>query len=436
VSSRSFGGGSYRRGTEYSVSYPTLPSLTSTLPKPQSIVITQKQYSHDVAVLEFPVLNQQAMSNLKTGVPVSFTWTKDGNTGTWVGYVAFVSSELSATPRKRLEIHCIGSSFPLKTKKTRVFKNKTIPQVAEILAKEHGFKFVGEPNPRVFSQLTISGQSYWEWLQEQAKRIGYAMLVEGMTLVFRPIDKLIDHSVSNTPVLAYFSNDIPTDTLMADRTLDYFKVLNGEYIEGGELRNTKTVGGVDPVTGRVLSSSKSPKTVGTNVRTSANDVFFQEHKTGQVVHDATSAAVAAEGAAHMARFSTPATVKCQGDPRIKPYAPVYVTGVSDNLDGYWITTNVKHIMTIAGEYQLEMTVASDGLGNNKPTFTRTADLNYVGLVDLEAAIANGGISPSVAKQTGIALHTKTQIHKESGQGYNRTPTVWKSAAKPVRKVTR
>ena len=436
MSSRIFAGGSYRRGTEYEVTYHTLPSITATLPKPQSIVITQKQYHHDVAVLEFPVLNEQAMSNLKTGVPISFTWTKDGRTGTWVGYVAFVSSEISATPRKRLEVHCIGSSFPLKTKKTRVFKNKTIPQVAEIIAKENGFKFIGEPNPRIFTQLTISGQSYWEWLQEQAKRIGYAMRVEGMTLVFRPIDKLIDHSSSDTPVLSYFSNDFPTDVLEADRTLDYFKVLNGEYIEGGELRNTKTVSGVDPVTGKVLSSSRSPKNVGQNLRTVANDVFFQEHKTGQVVHDSTSAAVAAEGAAHMARFSTPATVKCQGDPRVKPYAPVYVNGISESLDGYWITTSVKHFMTISGEYQLEMTVASDGLGNNQATYSRAADMNHVGLVDLDAAIANGGVSPSVSNQTHVALHLKAPVHKETNQGYNRTPTVWKAAPKAVKKVTR
>jgi len=425
---------SQRRVAKYTVTFSTLPSLSESLPSPTGITIIQKQKAHEVAIIEYPVLNAQAMDNLKTGVPVSFTWAKNGHSSTWIGYVSFISSEMHGSPKKRMQIHCVQASFPFKTKKARVFKNKTIPQVAEALAKELGFKFIGERNSRIFPQLVISGgQSYWEWLQQQADRIGYAMLMDGTTLIFRPIDKLIDHASSDSPVLSYFGNDVPTDTLLEDRTLDYFHVKNGEYIEGSERRNTKTVSGVDPVTSKILKSSKSPAKVGSNTRAKANDVFFEEHRTSQVVHDATAADAMATGAAHAARFTTPAIVRCQGDARIRPYSPVYIEGISGNLDGYWIPTFVKHHLTINGEYQIEMEVAADGNGANVPTSTRVAKRNLVGVVDLNAALQNGGINPAIRATNNTSLVSSKHVLVESGQGYNRTPTKWKAQPPTHRK---
>lgn len=434
MASSNRGNSSQRRVAKYEVTYSTLPSLSDSLPAPTGVTIIQKQKAHEVAIIDYPLLNAQAMQNLKTGVPVSFTWSKNGSSNTWVGYVSFISSQMHGSPKKKMEVHCIHASFPFKAKKPRVFKNKTIPQVAEILAKELGFKFVGEPNSRIFNQLVISGgQSYWEWLHTQADRIGYAMMMDGTTLVFRPIDKLIDHASSNAPVLSYFANDMPTDTLIEDRTLDHFSVKNGEYIEGSSRRNTKVVGGVNPVTGKILKSSKSPSKVGSNTRTNTSDVFFEEHKTSQVVHDSTAADAMAAGAAHSARFTTPATVRCQGDTRIKPYSPVYVEGISDSLDGYWIPTMVKHILTINGEYQIEMEVAADGTGANVPTATRAAKRNLIGVVDLYAALKNGGVNPAIPHPSKTKLTRPKQLLSETKQGYNRTPAKWTSGPTPPRK---
>ena len=424
-----------RRSTSYYVSYPTLPSLTETLPEPESIVINENQFSHDVAVLSFPVLNQAALSLFKTGVPVKLRWTKENLTRDWVGYVSFISSEHSVNPKKRMEVHCIGASFPLKNRKPRVFKSKTIPQVVEILAKEAGLQFSGDSNPRIFDQVSISGTSCWEWICANAKKIGFGVVVDGTTLYFKKVDSLIDIYSSNSAIISYFANDFPTDFLAVDRTLDYFKVMNGEYVEGDALRNEKHIGGVNPVTGKTVSTKQKPNQVGKNTRSSTSDVFFEDQRVHDVVHDSTAAMVAANGAAHMSRFTIPARVKCQGDTRIRPFAPVLVDGVSGELDGRWLVVSVKHYMNINNEYQIEMHVAADGNGKDVNGPTRTTQSSEIGTIDIAAALNNGGIpvSVSAAKTTVLkygGLKPKTSrplkaSHKqENNQGFNRTPAKW------------
>jgi phage protein D len=423
-----------RRITSYSVEYPTLPSLADNLPKPDAITIVQKQYSHDVAMLHFPLLNEMALKNLKTGVPITITWTKNKIKRTWVGYVSLVSAELHVSARKHLEVRCIGASFPLKERSSRTYNNKTITQVAEALAKEHGLNYIGTNHSRIFPVLNIAGQSCWEWLTEQAKRIGYGLVIDGINLYFKPIDELIDASSSESPILSYMAPEFPTDTLYADRTLDFFKVLSGEYVEAGELRTSKQVGGVDPVTGKPVTAMRSAKTVGKASRKKSNDVFFSDQATSQVVHDATSATTAASGAAHISRFTTPAQVKAQGDPRMKPFSAVYVDGVSSELDGHWIIQQVKHVMSMSGDYQVEMTVTSDGSGANLASATRTTTGERVGVVDVHEALRNKGKTAKTLSNSSARLASKSHTISESNQGFNRTPTKWVTAPRKRKAV--
>jgi phage protein D len=441
-----------RRITSFKVSYPTLPSIGDTLPNPEAINLIEKQYSHDVMVLHYALPNYNAIKTLKTGVPVSFTWSKSGQERTWIGYVSFVSSESSGSVSKQMSVHCIGSSFPMKERSAKTFSNKTIPQVAEQLAKEHGLKFIGDPHPRKFKTLQVSGQSHWEWLIEQAKRIGYGVVVDGTNLHFRTIDSLMSAFGSDSAVMSFFAKDFPTDTLYYDRTLDYFKVLNGEYVESGELRNNKLVGGVDPVTGKVVSAASSAKNAKRQTKQHVNDIFFSDHKTNQVVHDITDAKTSSEGAAQLSRFNTPASVKGQGDPRMRPFSTVYIDGISDETDGRWLITEIVHIITLSGEYQVEMKVATDGYGKQlslnsantpvgadgiaKGQTVRITDNSVVGTVNLQEALARKGKTNKSLNSKTFKLKQKHVVAKESNQGFNRTPTVWAVQPKTSQRKTR
>jgi len=399
-----------------------MPSLAS---QPIRVELIQKQGHHDILILEFPIEMTLWGSILTTGIPVKFTWKQDHLVGTWLGYVSFVETEIAAQRKRITQVHCIGAGFPLKDRGTRIFTDVTIPEVVEIIAKEFNLKYVGENHTHRFDQLILSGDSYWGWIQEQARKIGYAAFIEGPSLVFRPFDKVIDHDVYDTPILSMFDRDTPGNVMELDRTLDYFRAVKGDHIETDlDVRSVKTVAGIDPVTKAPIFSTKSPADVGANLRSSASDVLFKEHRPDKVVHDRFGAETSAEGSAHMARFNMPAKVKCQGDVRIRPYSPVYVSGTSESTDGYWIVKDVTHSLLHSGEYAIEMTILTDGTKSNVTGGKRLSTSSVVGTIDVESRINSKQNLSNRFDSNHIALNNSDRIVFEGKQGFNKTQARW------------
>lgn len=428
----------YRRSNAFKVSYPTLPNIQTV---PQSVQIRQEMGKHDIAVLEFRNVHEGMFKNLKTGVPIQISWTQGTLSTTLYAYVTHVSRETVAQKKNYFRVHCVGGSFPLKKRSTKVYKKKTVTEVAREIAKEHGLKFVGENHSRRFDQLAISGHSQWEWLQEQAKRIGYGVMVEGMTLVLKPIDKLLNQSISNSAVMSTFDSTIPMGVLFEDRTLDFFEVLNGENIEHGEeLRAVKSVGGVNPITGRSFTSKKDPKTSGRSIRKNVSDSLFEETVHSQVANDSISARHAAEGKAQLARLNLPASVRGQGDPRLKPWAPVKIVGTGDETDGVWVVNSVTHFLGSVGTYFVEMTVSTDGLGastvNNSAGVNSANNRSMNGTVDIASALKKQNVRVSPATVRLSSKNGKSGVMVESRQGFKRTPALWKSKEVGPRRMSK
>lgn len=418
--------GKFRRGTTYLVKYPTLPNITE---KPNTIEIHQSMGSHDVLTLRYRSTSQSVFKKLKTGVPLQVVINQGILTKTFYAYVSHVSKETSGQKKNELKIQCVGSSFPLKARTTRVFKKKTLPEIARIIAKEHGLKIVTDNHTTRFNQLAISGQSYWQWLQEHAKKIGYGVQMDGLTLYFRPLDKLIDQTMTNVPIMSMFSSVIPKNIMYLDRTLDYFEVLSGENIEQDNvLRTNKQVGGVDPLTSKSFTSKTSPKTKGKKLRKKVSDVLFDEYVHHQVVNDKSAAKMSSEGQAQLARLNLPANARGQGDPRIKPWAPIYVTGTGEETDGHWVVNSVIHSLSALGAYQVELLVTTDGLGTLAASRTIP---NTIGLVDIESALKNKHVRNAARD---VKLTSKSGLFTESDQGFNRTPVLWKSNSEGPRRV--
>jgi len=413
----------YRRGTGTNVSFPTLPSLSA---QPRRIDLYQKQYTHDLLVLEFPTDSTLWFESIQTGIPVQFIWKQDTLEKNFIGYVSSITKSTSPQRVNSMTILCIGSSFPLKQRATRVFVKTSIPAAVRTIVEEYGFNFIGEDHSQIFNQLLITGTSYWEWIQEQARRIGYGIIVDGMNVFFRPVDKLIDMGFSSAAVLSMGDTTAPFNTQYLDRTLDVFKVTNGDNIEDSmNYRTIKNVGGVDPLTGKIVLSSASPVEVGTDIRANVKDVLFSEYRTDRVVTDSASAYLAAEGAAQMARFNLPATVKCQGDPRIRPFGTVYISGTGSLTDGFWIVREAHHMFHKIGDYQLELKIATDGVGETETTpFRSRTDVN-VGTINISETLKTNGIPALFFNLDSVQLVTEANIIKESTQGFNRTPNKWR-----------
>lgn len=420
------------RGTSYKITFPTLPGRPV---QPSLVQLRQTQGEHEMLTLEFRSTIPSWLTTLKTGIPVKFEWYQGKQSNTWLGYVSYISKEASAQKHQPMIIRCIGASFVLKQSEQRVFKNKTIQEVARILATENGLAFSGDtvPNQARYDQLVITGQSYWEWLQTHAERIGCAAYVSGTTLYLKRITSLLDQGSTDVPLLQLWDTSIPAFAVGVERTLSYFKVLNGEYVESEtNVRSQKLSGGVDPVTGRASYASATPKKDATGLRKVTSDVLFNEAVTNRVAHGAVMTRSIAEGAAFLSQFSIPAKAIGQGDPRIKPYFPVYVDGTGAESDGYWMVKDALHEFHISGEYKVTLRLLTDGLGANRSSMYRQATTSGAGTVNLKQALITGTTQLSTSPVKTSKLTKKTAIIKQGNQGFSRTPTLWKTTLKGAR----
>jgi phage protein D len=412
----------YRRGTTFDLKFPTLPSFQA---KPQRVNLYQESGKHDILIASFVKSSSQWFKHLKTGTPVVFTWTQDRVKKSWTGYVTqVVKTEVSQrdTP---LEVTCMGASFVLKQKSREVFKNKTIPEIAKIIANKHKLHFSGVQHSRRYAHISLNGQSYWHWLQEYAKKIGYVAYIENATLVFKPFDAVLNSSYKNPAVFLKTSSALPINNQAMDRTLDSLTVYNGDYNEGLEANRTiKVSGGIDPVTGKILGATANPKNVGTNLRVSTKGTIFTEFDVHQVVNDFTAVTSAATGAAHMARFTLPAKAVGQGDPRVQPYHPVMIFGTGELSDGAWLVLKAHHMFHRVGDYQIEMALATDGLGPTASVGFRDQQADLAGIINIDELLLASETNTVSSIQT--VLDIKEANFYEGNQGFVTNKTVWRA----------
>ena len=418
------------RGTYFKVTFPTFTAAR--VVQPSLVQLVQRQGAHEILTLEFRNTVPSWMLSIKTGIPVKLEWFQGKQSNTWVGYVSFISKESSAQRSQPMIIRCVGASFVLKQSVQRIFRNKTIQDVAKQIAKENNFSFVGDkiPNDVRYEQLVIAGESYWEWLQASASKIGCVVYVTGTRMFFKRITSLINLGSTNVPILQMWDVAIPSAAVGVDRTLSYFKILSGEYIEGqSEVRSQKISGGIDPRSGKAFYAKATPKKSKDALRKVVSDVLFDDPITTKVVHGPTMAKSIAEGAAFLAQFSVPAKAVGQGDPRIKPYFPVYIDGTGTDSDGYWMVEEAVHEFHISGEYRVKLRLLTDGLGANKTSPYRQATANLTGTINLTQALVNKTpeLTGSPAKSSKLTL--KAPIIKQGNQGFVRTPTKWTATAK-------
>jgi hypothetical protein len=407
-----------KRNTTYEVSFPTIPSIKK---QPTFVDLIQKEGHHDILVLRFTVSSNMWFENLKTGVPVKFTWRQEHLTKTWYGYVSFVSKIVATQKISMMEVYCLGTSFVLKDGVVRIFSNTTITDVVKQIANEFGLNFIGEPHNRKFDQLVIAGHSYWEWINEQAKRIGYGIYVDGTNLLFRPLDKFIDLTISQAPILKWDNPSAASETDYRGKTLEYFKVLNGEFIESAVQRSIKIVGGVSPLTSEISTYSSDPKELGTKLRSNVSDVYFSEYRNDQVIHSDSDGQSAAEGAAHLARFNLPAFARGKGDPRIRPYSTVYIQNTGSLTDGYWMVKEARHSFTRNHLYEIQLSLVTDGTGSNEVSTFRQAKPDVVGIVNTGQVVSMDALT--LRTDTTTLYQNGTNVN-QTGQGFSRTPSRW------------
>lgn len=406
-----------RYDNNFKVVFPDFPGFNQA---PYSLTLTQSMGKHDVMEIFYSTINISYLKSLATGVAVEITWANDKVSGTFVGYVSDLEYPTSSAIQKPLTITCLGASYPFKEKRQKIWKNATASEVATEIAIFNRLKPVVTKSDIRFPQVSFSGHSQWQKLQELAETIGFACQVIGVELHFHPIDVIIDKFLTTVPVMAFLDPHITPMNQFASQTLDHFESVQGDFGNfRGNTKATKVVGGVDPLTGKIYKSTSSPTSVGKNLRAKNKDPLFYDIDTSAVIIDGITSQNLANANAQLGRLSTPGYGFGQGDPRIAPWRTVEVRGTGEASDGFWIVSSAIHTLNADGKYKVEFNCVTDGSGSNKTSALRPSSAGTVPTVNLTQAITTGANVPTTYK-----LSNPAPMINQVSTGYNVVPRRW------------
>jgi hypothetical protein len=186
---------------------------------------------------------------------------------------------------------------------------------------------------------------------------------------------------------------------------------------------TKITGGVNPLSGKVVSGKTSPNKTGTKMRSGTRAPLFNDY-SDEVVHAKYLGKQASKDLAEGARLNTPASVLGQGDTRLSPYARVYISGTGLQTDGFWMVKESLHNFKFDGNYRIELKVLSDGIGDNVSSSFRRADASRLGTLNLQEKIVRDLGSKSTAT-TSYSLVSRLPAVVESQQGFAQLGNYWR-----------
>jgi phage protein D len=407
-----------RRSSSFSVSYPDFPSINIL---PRSVTIYQDMGMHDRVEVRYRNIPVAIFNSLKTGVPIEIFWKNDKASGKIYGYVTEVVTPVRQRQYREVKVRCVGASYPLKERGSKIWTNKTASEIATEIAKKTKLKPIVTPHTTRFTQQSLAGQSYWEKLRELASLIGYGVQVSGTELHFHPIDKMINQFMTVMPVMAIKNQLTSPSNYFNAPTLDVFEPRLGDYNESVEhLRTENIVSGVDPITGKVYTSKTSPNKLGKPLRQKTKDPLFFQKKTNTVVNSSSMAKSLSEAASQLGRFAIVAPGTGQGDPRVAPWRTMEVRGTGDNSDGFWVIQKVEHYIHADGRYQVEFTCLSDGIGGNKASAFRPSAAGNVPYRN----IVNDMVTNPKGRPTSTKLGVKAPLISQGSAGYKVNPRRW------------
>lgn len=315
--------------------------------------IELQENMHNLAVLEvggIPPHNLTDFIDLPISIKVSIGQIRMYG---FVGYITYLEPEsinknglIDKSPFQLTRIHCLGASYPMRSRKTKVWNNRTLSQIATEIAKDYSLTVSVPNDPYVFPRLVQSGKSDWELLTSAANYLGYQVLVRGVHIdIWDPF--------------AVFSRSgsVPLYAMSGNKGR-----LNAS--PGQVIKFHGVIGAVTPLSARTnetVHSLVGNQIVTTSLSTSTGygetvESIFQD----EVGANAQSVEMATALLQGRSRNKLPyiAHVDVVGDPVIQPGMAVSIDRYDSGLDGLWIVQAVRHEVS-RGMAMSYLTLAKD-----------------------------------------------------------------------------
>lgn len=124
-------------------------------------------------------------------------------------------------------------------------------------------------------------------------------------------------------------------------------------------------------------ASKNPKFSNVS-KTNKPKAKFKKHNVYEVATSLTEAKYIASDIADTDRYAYRAKAYVVGNASLRPYDPVYIDGVPNNMSGYWTVLSIRHIFGgTEAPYMMELELGCDLLGDTNPNAFLTSQTRNV-----------------------------------------------------------
>lgn len=351
----------------------------------------QEIEAHDLAKIEIRSRNAEYFDTLHPGTPISVTYQNNfGSQAQFIGYISKISptSQIENNVFQR-DLTCVAADREFRNTARNTWRDRTGPEIVTDIGKRLGFRVVTAQHPLRKKQIVQGGATYWEVLLKLAKMTGYVLRVEGTTLYFLPLKKMVAGFASSAPILADSSvSDVYTVSAVSiDATV------GNTSDDDDDTADTAVVVSLGPNDKESFSSREVPESAIRQRR--ATSSTYEKYNPQVVAHSRADGRWLAKGMADRGMMAYDGHVLSAGDPAIAPYHPVYVATNDPNITGYWIVKRVVHRIRV-GEYTCDTTISTDEVSQQRaaPPATRFRDL---------AQETAQGWSPFVGKQSRLEM---------------------------------
>jgi len=260
----------------YTVSFPKAPEFKLILIGAE---LYQDRDQHDRLMLHFKGKPYSDGTVVSSGDPVQFTYSTNNIKQNFYGYVYSVEP-INESDAQNTNILCVAASYLLKNTDQKIYKNVTADQVVTKIAAKYGMRAVTQRHPRVRKTIVQAGQSDWQLLRRLAKQTGFALRVEGTTIIFVSKNKIYANKKDQAPYFNYVDKELGGSVTRLERAMgsiiSFDPIVSDESPELGS-RVDRIITGYNEKTGTVIETKHSLK-----------DFNFEDK--GIVVPEETSAA--------------------------------------------------------------------------------------------------------------------------------------------------
>jgi len=331
----------------------------------KQVNIELQENMHNLAILEvggIPPQNLTDFIDLPISIKVSVGQIREYS---FFGYITYLEPEsvnknglIDKSPFQITRIHCLGSSYPMRSRKNRSWESKTLAQIATEIAQDYSLTLSVPQNNYVFPRLVQSEKSDWELLTYAANYLGYQVLMRGVHIDIW--DPFATFSRTGSTTLYAMSGNKGKLNSSPGQILKFHGVIGAITPS-----SAKTSGTMHALIGNqiVTKSNNDATGYGQTVKS-----IFQDEISGNA-HSVEMLEASLKG---RSRHNLPyiAHVDIVGDPAIEPGMSVEVNKYDSGLDGLWIVQAVRHEISrgIAMSY---LTLAKDsndiGIVNSQVT---------------------------------------------------------------------